>query len=95
MSLTGTGRWVVALALMLAPNAASSSGASEGPRCSSASDQTTPPVVVSVHDDGFDWADAGVGAAGMLAGTLLAFGLVTALRPERRTTTSPPRKEEV
>jgi hypothetical protein len=94
MSLTSALRWAVALAVMLAPNAASTYGASERTRCSSASDPTTPPVVVSVRDGGFDWTDAGVGAAGMLAGTLVAFGLAVALRPDRRSTTSPPQKEE-
>jgi hypothetical protein len=38
--------------------------------------------VVSVPDGGFDWADAAVGAAATLATTLLALGLVLALRPD-------------
>ena len=40
-------------------------------------------VVVSVRDGGFHWTDAGVGAAAALATTLLALGLVLALRPDR------------
>ena len=35
------------------------------------------------RDDGFHWADAGVGAAAALAMTLLALGLVLAVRPDR------------
>jgi hypothetical protein len=37
--------------------------------------------VVRVSDDGFHWADAGLGAAVALATTLLTLGLVLALRP--------------
>ncbi len=40
-------------------------------------------VVVSVRDGGFHWADAGVGAAAVLATTLLALGLVLTVRPDR------------
>jgi hypothetical protein len=39
--------------------------------------------VVTVSDDGFHWADAGLGAAAAFAATLLALGLVLALRPDR------------
>lgn len=91
----GTGRkmsvrrglhWVVVLALMLLSlSAASSSSANERPPCRPVAEPPTPaPVVVSVRDDGFHWADAGVGAAVMLAATLLALGLAMALRPDRR-----------
>ena len=40
-------------------------------------------VVVSVRDGGFHWTDAGVGATAALATTLLALGLVLAVRPHR------------
>jgi hypothetical protein len=39
--------------------------------------------VVSVREGGFHWTDAGVGAAAMLATTLLALGVALALRPDR------------
>jgi hypothetical protein len=38
--------------------------------------QTTPIVRVTVPATGFDWADAGIGAAGGLAITLLGVGAV-------------------
>jgi hypothetical protein len=41
-------------------------------------------VVVSVRNDRFQWADAGVGAAATLATTLLALGFVLVLGPDRR-----------
>ncbi len=88
MSVARRLRWVVALALLLALAATSSSGAKETPSRGPGSDRTPPPVVVSVRDSGFHWADAGVGAAATLAATLLAVGLAIALRPERRSATS-------
>jgi hypothetical protein len=41
-----------------------------------------------VHDNGFHWVDAAVGAAAMLAVTLLAVGLAIALRSEGRSARS-------
>ena len=41
-------------------------------------------VVVSSSGDGFDWADGGIGAAGMLAVVLLAAGSGLALQRNRR-----------
>lgn len=46
-------------------------------------------VVVSVPEDGFHWTDAGVGAAAMFATTLLALGVLLALRPDRGGTANP------
>jgi hypothetical protein len=36
-----------------------------------------------VRDEGFQWTNAGLGAAAALATTMLALGLVLALRPDR------------
>jgi hypothetical protein len=79
-------RWVVMMALLLLSlSAASSYGATEQPPRRRAPERPTPPpVVIRVHDDGFHWADAGVGAAAMLATTFLALGLALVLRPDRR-----------
>jgi hypothetical protein len=52
------------------------------------SDRTPPPVIVNVRDSGFHRLDAAVGAAAMLATTLLAVGLAIALRSERPSTSS-------
>lgn len=79
---------VVALALLLVLVASSSSGASDAAPGRPPSDTTQRPVVVRVHDGGFHWADAGVGAAAMLAACFLGIGLALAVRPERRTNTS-------
>jgi hypothetical protein len=49
----------------------------------SPSSKPSSPVVVEVHRDSFDWEDAGVGAAATLAVTVIAFGLVLALRGGR------------
>ena len=85
MRITRGFRWFVVLALLSSVAEASSH------------DDTTPPdpnsdrpstVVVSVRDSGFHWTDAGVGAAAALATTLLALGVVLALRP------GPQRKRE-
>jgi hypothetical protein len=46
-------------------------------------------VVIRVRDGGFHWTDAGVGAAAMFATTLVALGLVLALRPDRGGTGKP------
>jgi hypothetical protein len=79
-------RWVVMMALLLLSlSAALSYGANEeAPRRPVPERPTPPPVVIRVHDDGFHWADAGVGAAAMLATTFLALGVALALRPDRR-----------
>jgi hypothetical protein len=86
MRVTRVLRWVVVIALLLLSlSAASSYGANEQPPRRPVPERPTPPpVVIRVHDDGFHWADAGVGAAAMLAATLLALGLAMALRPDRR-----------
>lgn len=76
-------RWVVVLALLLSVAAASSRGADTTLPADPSSERPST-VVVSVRDRGFHWADAGVGAAAMLASTLLGLGLVLALRPDRR-----------
>ena len=52
-----------------------------GVTASYANDERPSTVVVRVSDDGFHWADAGLGAAVALATTLLMLGLVLALRP--------------
>ncbi len=72
----------VALAVMLSVAAAWSPEA----RTSSPPDpsrERPSTIVVSVPEDGFHWTDAGVGAAAMLATTLLALGVLLALRPDR------------
>jgi hypothetical protein len=83
MSSTRGIRWFVVLALMLAFSAASSRGADTNPPPNTNSDRPST-VVVSVREGGFHWTDAGVGAAAALATTLLALGLVLALRPDHR-----------
>lgn len=81
MSITRGLRWFVVLALLLSVAEASSHGADTNPSPDPSRDRPST-VVVSVRDGGFHWADAGVGAAAMLATTLLALGLVLALRPD-------------
>ncbi|CAN5258342.1 hypothetical protein BH20ACT13_BH20ACT13_23950 [soil metagenome] len=83
MSIKRGRRWFVVLALLLSVAAASSHGADTNPPADPSRERPST-VVVSVHDDGFHWTDAGVGAAAMFATTLLALGLVLALRPDRR-----------
>jgi hypothetical protein len=86
MSVTRGLRWVVVLALVLLwLGPAWAADASEAAPRTPVSDPTLPPVVVNVRDGGFDWADAGVGAAAMLAATLIAVGLAMVLRPRRST----------
>jgi hypothetical protein len=60
--------------------------ASAAPPGTPASNPTQRPVVVSVPDDGFDWADAGVGGAATLAVCLLAVGVLMAVRSRPDTT---------
>lgn len=81
MSITRGLRWFVVLAL-LSSVAAASSHADTNPPPDDGERPST--VVVRVNDSGFHWADAGVGAAAALATTLLALGLVLALRPDHR-----------
>jgi hypothetical protein len=80
-------RSIIVLSLLLLSVVASSDGANRNPRPRPAPERTTPPVVVSVHDGGFHWADAGVGAAAMLATTLLAVGVALVVRPDLRSKT--------
>ena len=86
-------RRVVVLGLLLSVAAASSHGAGTKPPRPPGSDRPST-VVVSVPDAGFHWADAGVGAAATVAATLLAFGLVLALRPVRTTTARTSQEEQ-
>jgi hypothetical protein len=82
MSITRGLRLFVVLVLVLSVGAATSHGAdTNSPR--DPSPDRPARVVVSVRDGGFHWTDAGVGAAATLATTLLALGLVLALRPDR------------
>jgi hypothetical protein len=81
MRITRRLRWFVVLALLLSVPAASSHADTNAPP----DDRERPStVVVRVSDSGFQWADAGVGAAAALATTLLALGLVLVLRPDHR-----------
>ena len=79
MGITERLRWFVALALALSLSTASSQGSAAPPR---PTDERPSTVVVRVND-GFHWADAGLGAAAALATTLLALGVVLTLRPDR------------
>ena len=74
-------RWFAVLALLASVAAASTHANAQPPPDPGQERPST--VVVSVRDDGFHWADAGVGAGAMFATTLLAFGLVLAVRPHR------------
>jgi hypothetical protein len=82
MSITRGLGWCVAVALLVSVVTATSQGAEPSTSSDPASERP-PTVVVSVRDEGFHWTDAGVGAAAALATTLLALGLVLALRPDR------------
>jgi hypothetical protein len=88
MRITRGLRWFVVLALLFWVAVPSSQGANTNPPPDSNGDRPSA-VVVSVRDGGFHWTDAGVGAAAMFATTLLAFGLVLVLRPDRRSTGKP------
>jgi hypothetical protein len=81
MSIAKGLRRFVAVGLLLAVAAAAGGGADTNPSFQPSPDRPST-VVVSVPDGGFDWADAAVGAAAMLATTLLALGFVLALRPD-------------
>ena len=78
----------VVLGLVLSVVAAWSQGANTNPPPAPSRDRPST-VVVSVREGGFDWTDAGVGAAAMFATTLLALGLALALRPPRKGTRKP------
>jgi hypothetical protein len=88
----GLRRFVV-LGMLLLIAAASSHGADTNPARAPSHDRPST-VVVSVPDGGFHWADAGVGAAAAFAATLLALGLVLALRPVRTTTARTSKEEQ-
>ena len=88
MSITRGLRWCVAVALLVSVATASSQGAEPSPSSDPGRDRPST-VVVSVRDDGFHWTDAGVGAAAAVATTLLALGLVLALRPDRERKSDP------
>jgi hypothetical protein len=87
MSITRGLRWFVVLALLLSI-AAAPSHADTNPSPDPSRDRPST-VVVSVREGGFDWTDAGVGAAAMFATTLLALGLALALRPPRKGNSKP------
>jgi hypothetical protein len=72
----------VVLALLPAIAAASGQGANPNPPSGPSTDRPST-VVLSVRDGGFHWMDAGIGAAATVATTLLALGLVLAVRPDR------------
>jgi hypothetical protein len=82
MGITRRVQWFVALALLLSVATAPSRAADTNPSPDPSNERPST-VVVRVSDDGFHWADAGLGAAAALATTMLALGLVLALRPDR------------
>jgi hypothetical protein len=82
MSITRGLRWFVVLVLLLSLTPASSHADTNPPPGQSRDGPSE--VVVSVREGGFHWTDAGLGAAATFATTLLALGLVLALRPDRR-----------
>jgi hypothetical protein len=87
MSIIRQVRLFVVLGLVLSVVAAWSQGANTNTPPAPSRDR--PSTVVVVRDGGFHWADAGVGAGAALATTLLALGLVLALRPDRGATHKP------
>jgi hypothetical protein len=87
VSITRGLRWLVAVALLLSLATASSrAGTNPAPE---PSDERPSTVVVRVSDSGFHWVDAGLGAAAAVATTLIALGLVLALRPDHDGKRSP------
>jgi hypothetical protein len=85
MSVSRGVRLVVVLGLLLLSGVPSSHGAERNPPHRPVTERTTPSrVVVTACDSGFHWADAGVGAAAMLATTFLALGVALVVRPDRR-----------
>jgi len=89
MSESSGFRWFVAIALLASVVATSSQAAATSPSVDPSGERPST-VVVSVREGGFQWADAGVGAAAMLATTLLGLGVVLALRPDRNETERKP-----
>ena len=86
MSIRRGLRSCVVLALLLSITATPSHADMSPPNDQSQDRSST---VVLVRDGGFHWAEAGVGAAAAIATTLLALGLVMALRPEHRENGNP------
>ena len=84
MSITRGLRWFVVLALLASVAASVEPRRGHEPSPTPSRMMRPSTVVVSVRDGGFHWTDAGVGAAAALATTLLALGLVLALRPDHR-----------
>lgn len=82
MGIRNAVRWSVTLALLLSVATASSRAVDTNPPPDPSNGRPST-VVLRVSDDGFHWADAGLGAAAALATTMLALGLVLALRPGR------------
>jgi hypothetical protein len=68
---------VVVAAVAIAMPAAGARGA-QGPKPQSG--KPASPVVIEVRRDGFDWQDAGVGAAAMLALVAIGCGLTLVVR---------------
>ena len=87
MSITRRLGWLVALALLL--SLATASGRAGTNPASEPRNERPSTVVVRVTDSGFHWVDAGLGAAAGLATTLIALGLVLALRPDHEGERSP------
>jgi hypothetical protein len=75
----GLRRFVVLALLLWVTTASSHAGTNPLP---DPSDERPSTVVVRVSDDDFHWADAGLGATAALATSLIALGLVLALRPD-------------
>ena len=69
-------RWLVISVIALAITAPGASGARSPQRERS-------PVLVEVRRDGFDWGDAGVGAAAALAIVAIAAGVALVIRDRR------------
>jgi hypothetical protein len=85
--VTMTAAAMLVAAAIAAPGASANLGfvADDGERTSNTG--STPPVVtrtVEVHSSGFDWGDAGLGAAGMLSLLGLGTGAVVVSRRSRR-----------
>jgi hypothetical protein len=77
---------VVTLTLAaIVPAAASAKPVDQGPNGASYTSPTTTVVRVIAPTNGFDWADAGIGAAGGLALSMLGIGAALVLPTHRRT----------
>jgi hypothetical protein len=73
-------RWALISLIAVALAAPGVSGA-QSPRSESAKPRST--VLVEVRRDGFDWGDAGVGAAAALAIVAIAAGVALVFRDRR------------